>query len=373
MSTRPIVLVVMGTRPEAIKLGPVVQALRANAAFATRVVTTGQHREMLDQVLTVFAISPDRDLDVMQPNQSLAGLTSRLLTSLDEVIAAEAPHVVLVQGDTTTAFTASLAAFYQRVPVGHVEAGLRTHNRYAPFPEEINRRLISALATWHFAPTSEARESLLQENIAESHVVITGNTVIDALHYVLDTTTAPPLPVPDGVRVLLVTAHRRENFGHLEGICRAIRRLVDTHSDLAVCYPVHLNPNVQEPVYRLLAGHPRISLLPPLDYIAFVHLLARADLVLTDSGGLQEEGPTLGKPVLVLRDVTERPEGVMAGSVELVGTEEELIVSRVSRLLDDRHAYAAMAHQVSPYGDGQASQRIVSFLRSKLHPHSSVR
>ena len=243
---------------------------------------------------------------------------------------------------------------------------MRTGHRYAPFPEESNRRLIGTLATWHFAPTTQARQALLREGIAETDILVAGNTVIDALQQVLATTTAPPLPIPTQQRLLLVTAHRRENFARMEEICRAIRRLADAYPDLAVAYPVHLNPQVQEPVSRLLAGHPRIHLLQPLDYVAFVHLLARADLVLTDSGGVQEEGPALGKPVLVMRDVTERPEGVAAGVVELVGTEENRIVDRVTRLLDDPLAFATMARAVSPYGDGHASERIVAFLRSRL-------
>ncbi len=366
MTSPPVVLVIFGTRPEAIKLAPVIQRLAAEPGLSVRIAVTGQHRQMLDQMLAVFDLVPDHDLAIMQPGQTLAELTSRLLPPLDALMATEAPAAVLVQGDTTTAFVAALAAFYRQVPVGHVEAGLRTGDRYAPFPEEINRRLISGLASWHFAPTDQARLALLGEGVDGANILVSGNTVIDALQHVLATTSAPAASIPDRQRLLLVTAHRRENFDRLDAICRAIRRLVDAYLDLVVIYPVHLNPNVQEPVTRLLAGHPRIHLLPPLDYVAFVHLLARADLVLTDSGGLQEEGPALGKPVLVLREVTERPEGVTAGAVEVVGTEEERIVARVSRLLDDRHAYAAMARVVSPYGDGHASERIVAFLSYRL-------
>jgi UDP-N-acetylglucosamine 2-epimerase (non-hydrolysing) len=366
VTSAPVVLAIFGTRPEAIKLAPVIQRLRAEPGLSVRIAVTGQHRQMLDQMLAVFDLVPDHDLAIMQPGQTLAELTSRLLPPLDTLIAAETPAAVLVQGDTTTAFVAALAAFYRQVPVGHIEAGLRTGDRYAPFPEESNRRLISVLASWHFAPTHQARQALRQEGIPEADILVSGNTVIDALYQTLAVTTAPALGLPPQQRVLLVTAHRRENFDRLEAICRAIRRLAAAHADLDVVYPVHLNPNVHEPVSRLLAGHPRIHLLPPLDYVAFVHLLARADLVLTDSGGLQEEGPALGKPVLVLREVTERPEAVAAGAVEIVGTNEERIIAAVSRLLDDPHAYAAMARAVSPYGDGHASERIVEFLRNKL-------
>jgi UDP-N-acetylglucosamine 2-epimerase (non-hydrolysing) len=317
-------------------------------------------------MLAVFGLVPDHDLAIMQPGQTLAELTSRLLPPLDALLATVSPAAVLVQGDTTTAFVAALAAFYRQAPVGHVEAGLRTGDRYAPFPEEINRRLISALASWHFAPTDHARQALLREGIDSADILVSGNTVIDALHQVVATTTAPPLGIPAQQRLLLVTAHRRENFDRLEAICRAIRRLADAYVDLNVVYPVHLNPNVQEPVYRLLGGHPRIQLLPPLDYVAFVHLLARADLVLTDSGGLQEEGPALGKPVLVMRDVSERPEAVAAGVARLVGTDEQRIVESVDLLLNDPDAYAAMAGATNVFGDGHASERIVSFLRDRL-------
>jgi len=365
---QPTVLAVFGTRPEAIKLAPVVRALEAGPSLGVRVVATGQHRAMLDQVLAVFGIAPDHDLDVMVPGQTLPELTSRLLPPLDRVIAAEAPAAVLVQGDTTTAFAAALAAFYRRVPVGHVEAGLRTHDRYAPFPEEINRRLIGDLASWHFAPTERARDALLREGVPEGDVLVTGNTVVDALRHVLATTEAGMPAIPEeGQRLVLVTAHRRENFGRpFEALCRAVRRIADGHPDVDVCFPVHPNPNVREPVRRILAGHPRVRLLEPLDYVAFAHLLARADLVLTDSGGIQEEAPTLGKPVLVMRDATERPEAVEAGVVELVGTDEERIVAAAARLLDDPLAYARMARAVSPYGDGRASERIVAFLAARL-------
>lgn len=368
MSTQPLVLVVLGTRPEAIKLAPVIRALAAEPSLRVCVARTGQHRELVDQVLDVFDLRPDHDLATMTTNQTLPDLTSRLVVALDRLIARAAPQTVLVQGDTTTAFAAALAAFYHRVPVGHVEAGLRTGNRYAPFPEEINRRLISVLSTWHFAPTTRNEAALLAEGIAAADVRVTGNTVIDALQLILQTTCSPldELPGP-GRRLLLVTAHRRESFGApFAALCRAIRRIADTHPALDICYPVHLNPNVRQPVAQALAGHPRIHLLEPLDYVSFVHLLARADLVLTDSGGVQEEAPALGKPVLVMREVTERPEAIEAGIVELVGTDEERIVRRVNALLNDAAAYAARARPVSPYGDGRASARIVAFLRTRL-------
>jgi UDP-N-acetylglucosamine 2-epimerase (non-hydrolysing) len=369
------VLAVFGTRPEAIKIAPVIRALEALPVLDVRVAVTGQHRQMLDQALDVFELAPDHDLNLMTPGQTLPELTSRLLCALDPLLDAEAPAAVIVHGDTTTAMATALAAFYRQIPVGHVEAGLRTSERYAPFPEEINRRLISALATWHFAPTQTGREALLREGIAEDDILVTGNTVIDALYYTLahSRPRLAEIPAP-GRRLLLVTAHRRENFGApFEALCRAILRVAEGYPDLEVCYPVHLNPHVRRTVEQVLAGHPRIRLLEPLDYIAFAHLLARAHIVLTDSGGVQEEGPALGKPVLVMRDVTERPEAIDAGVVELVGTDEERIVARLRRLLDDPAAYAGMARAVSPYGDGHASERIAAFLTQRLAPAYETR
>jgi UDP-N-acetylglucosamine 2-epimerase len=365
------VAVVFGTRPEAIKLAPVIRLLESDQHLRVRVIATGQHREMLDQVLAVFGITPDRDLRVMTTGQSLSQLTARLLALLDPVFAKETPDAVIVQGDTATACAAALAAYYRRIPVGHVEAGLRTGDRYAPFPEEVNRRLVSVLATWHFAPTERARDVLVREGNPAESVAVTGNTVIDALRYVLATTPAPPSLIPErGQRMIVVTAHRRESFGPpFEALCRAIRRIADGYPDVDMCYPVHLNPRVQEPVQRLLAGHPRIHLLAPLDYVAFVHLLTRAYLVLSDSGGVQEEAPALGKPVLVMRDATDRPEAVEAGVAKLVGTNEERIVASVSELLDEPRTYATMAQAANPYGDGHASERIVAFLRSRLLAH----
>jgi UDP-N-acetylglucosamine 2-epimerase (non-hydrolysing) len=364
----PKVLVIFGTRPEAIKLAPVIRELAAAPDIDVRVAVTGQHRHMLDQVLDVFNIAPDYDLNIMIAGQTLPELTSRLISSLDQVIGAECPAAVLIHGDTTTAFAAALAAFYHRVPVGHVEAGLRTGDAYAPYPEEINRRLISDLAHWHFAPTALSRAALLREGIADSSILVTGNTVIDALYFTLANTraSAPPLDLANR-RLVLVTAHRRESFGApFESLCRAIRSIADSYSDVEICYPVHLNPNVREPVERILGGSPRIRLCEPFDYRTFSRLLEQSYLILTDSGGIQEEGPALGKPVLVMRDVTERPEAIEAGVVELVGTDEQAIVARVSRLLDDPIAYAAMARAVSPYGDGHASDRICAFLRTRL-------
>ena len=362
------ILIVFGTRPEAIKLAPVIRMLKTNPNLRVRVISTGQHREMLDQVLEIFGILPDHDLGVMTAGQTLPELTERLLSLLDPVIAEEAPDALLVQGDTTTAFAAALAAFYRRIPVGHVEAGLRTNDRYAPFPEEVNRRLVGVLASWHFAPTERARAALLREGNVDEDIVVTGNTVIDALQYVLATTKPPPSPIPEtGRRLVLVTAHRRESFGRpFEAICRAIRRVAEEHMDVDVCYPVHMNPEVRAPVQRILAGRPRIHLLEPLDYVAFLHLLSRADIVLTDSGGIQEEAPALGKPVLVMRDETERPEAVDAGVAKLVGTDEDRIVACVARLLADRSAYETMARATNPFGDGRASECILAFLRAKL-------
>ena len=339
---------------------------------------------MLDQVLNLFDIVPDVDLDLMRPDQSLAGLTAAIFTHLDPVLADLKPDWILVQGDTTTVMAASLAAFYRRIRVGHVEAGLRTDDKWQPFPEEINRRIASVIADLHFAPTEQSRQNLLRENIPPASVIVTGNPVIDALQTVaalpptpeiialFETIGLPPssLPSPSGggaggeghPRLILVTAHRRENFGRpLENICAALRQLAETYGDaLRIVYPVHLNPNVQEPVYRLLDGLPNLFLLPPLDYLPLVNLMRRSTLVLTDSGGLQEEAPGLGVPVLVMRQVTERPEGVQAGTVRLVGSDQALIVSETRRLLDDPAAYAAMAQAVNPYGDGKAAGRIVN-------------
>lgn len=327
---------------------------------------------MLDQVLEAFSIAPDIDLNIMRERQDLAALTSSLLTALTPVLEETRPDVVLVQGDTTTAMTAALAAFYRQVPVGHVEAGLRTYSRYSPFPEEINRRLIAATATWHFAPTRRAADALLAEGTARDSVFVTGNTVIDALHAVIaeHPEAAAVLPPTDGYKVILVTAHRRENFGApLVQICSALRELADRRLDLRVVFPVHLNPAVSETVHQLLDGHPRITLLPPLAYAPFMHLMRRSTLVMTDSGGAQEEAPAFGRPVLVMREDTERPEAVEAGTARLVGTDQATLVREALRLLDDRDAYERMAHAVNPFGDGTAARQIVDILERELAPH----
>ena len=365
------VLSVFGTRPEAIKMAPVVQELtRYPDRIVSRVCVTAQHREMLDQVLDLFGIVPDYDLNVMRPNQSLAELTANILARLDGVIAGERPDWVLVQGDTTTAMVGGLAAFYRRVKVGHVEAGLRTQDKWQPFPEEINRRVAGVIADAHFAPTAWARDNLLREGVSPQRVFVTGNPVIDALLQVagkpFDVTSGPLAGVPWEKRIVAVTAHRRENFGRpLEQICAALLEVARRYADdVHLVYPVHLNPNVQEPVYRLLGDTPNITLLPPLDYLPMVQLIKRAYMLLTDSGGLQEEAPGLGKPVLVLRGNTERPEAVQAGTVKLVGADAEVIVGEACRLLDDAHVYAQMARAVNPYGDGHAAGQIVRVLLS---------
>lgn len=361
------VLIVFGTRPEAVKMAPLVRRLSADGEFETVTCVTAQHREMLDQVLEWFRIKPDYDLDLMQPNQTLTGITTRALEGVSGVISDTQPDVVLCQGDTTTAMTSALAAFYQRIPVGHVEAGLRTNDIYNPFPEEVNRRLISVLATFNFAPTITARDALIREGIDTASVHVTGNTVIDALQW----TVAQPytlehgVPVSQGERIVLVTAHRRESFGsEFESICFALRDITERHPDVRLIYPVHLNPNVQEPVYRILSGIDRVHLIDPLPYPAFAHLMNKASLVITDSGGLQEEAPALGKPVLVMRRTTERPEAVQAGTARLVGTETADIVGAASTLLEDKSAYNAMANAISPFGDGHASEKIAQILKN---------
>lgn len=376
------VSVIFGTRPEAIKLAPVVLAMRRDAAFEPRVCTTGQHRQMLDQVLEVFEIEPDVDLKLMVPNQSLAGTTARGIEAVDRYLAEDKPDLVLIQGDTTTTLCAALAAFYRNIPIGHVEAGLRTGNLRAPWPEEANRVLVSRLTALHFAPTEVSRQNLLKENVADEAIVVTGNTGIDALFLALKkVSTVPPvvagLPAnlqpgstrsPGAPRLVLITGHRRENFGEgFENICRSIAELATRFPDTHFVYPVHLNPNVREPVTRWLrAGSsgdallPNVHLLEPLPYLPFVGMLERATVILTDSGGIQEEAPSLGKPVLVMRETTERPEGVDAGTVRLVGTDPKKIVSEVSRLLTDSKARDEMARAHNPYGDGHATERILT-------------
>jgi UDP-N-acetylglucosamine 2-epimerase (non-hydrolysing) len=360
------VLSVFGTRPEAIKMAPVVRALRKHPdSIAARVCVTGQHREMLDQVLQLFDVRPEYDLGVMNVNQGLTELTARLLLALEPVLHAEKPDWVLVQGDTTTAMAASLAAYYQQIKIGHVEAGLRTWHKYQPFPEEVNRRLTDAMADLYFAPTETNRANLLAEGISDQFIRLTGNTVIDALldaaKRPYDWSCGPLATVPRNRRLVLVTAHRRESFGlPFQQLCLALREIASAYrQSIHIVYPVHLNPNVQHPVRELLAGLPNVSLLPPMDYLPFVHLMKASELILTDSGGIQEEAPGFGVPVLVMREKTERPEALAAGTSRLVGTKTEIIVGETRRLLDDPEAYRQMAQAANPYGDGQAAGRIV--------------
>ncbi|MGC4028206.1 MAG: UDP-N-acetylglucosamine 2-epimerase (non-hydrolyzing) [Steroidobacteraceae bacterium] len=362
------VLVVFGTRPEAIKMAPLVSALRRSPHLSVKVCVTAQHREMLDQVLRVFDITPDYDLNLMRAGQDLSDVTAGVILEMRSVLADSRPDVVLVHGDTTTAMAASLAAFYARIPIGHVEAGLRTNDICSPWPEEMNRRVVGRLAALHFAPTALARENLLAEGVAAHTIQVTGNTVIDALLSVVallksDRELIVSLEqrfsfIDPSRRLILVTGHRRENFGGgFENICRALGKLAE-RKDVVIVYPVHLNPNVKEPVYRLLDRADNVLLIDPLEYVPFTYLMQRAHLVLTDSGGIQEEAPSLGKPVLVMRDNTERPEAVTAGTVSLVGTDVDRIVSRAMVLLDDPVAYANMAGAHNPYGDGKACSRI---------------
>jgi UDP-N-acetylglucosamine 2-epimerase (non-hydrolysing) len=362
------VLVVLGTRPEAIKLAPVITELRRHSDVTTRVCVTGQHREMVQPILELFDVRPDIDLALMTSNQRLSSLTAAALTRLEEVVDSTGPDWVMLQGDTTSAMSAALAAFYRQVPIAHVEAGLRTHDLARPFPEEGNRRIAGALATVHFAPSELARHNLLREGADGSAIYVTGNTVVDALLTVgsrPDCRSRGPLAcLPANRRIILVTAHRRESFGPgLRDVCQAVREIVDAIPDIQCVYPVHLNPNVQKPAHAILAGHERILLVPPLDYVSLVHLIRRSTLILTDSGGLQEEAPTFGKPVLVLRDVTERPEAVLAGCARIVGTDRRVIASAALELLTDRSAYDRMAMVSNPFGDGHASERIVRVLR----------
>ena len=369
------VLTVFGTRPEAIKMAPLVHALARDPHFEAKVCVTAQHREMLDQVLKLFSIVPDYDLNIMQPGQGLTEITCRILEGLKPVLESFKPDVVLVHGDTTTTMAASLAAFYQRIPVGHVEAGLRTGDLSSPWPEEGNRTLTGHLATYHFAPTETSRQNLLRENIADNRITITGNTVIDALFWVRDRvlsdealrnelTQRYPF-LANGKKMILVTGHRRESFGRgFEQICHALAEIAANNPDVQIVYPVHLNPNVSEPVNRILGHVENVMLIEPQDYLPFVWLMNRAWLILTDSGGIQEEAPSRGKPVLVMREMTERPEAVSAGTVCLVGTDSQRIVNEVTRLLHDESAWQAMSRAHNPYGDGQACHRILSALKN---------
>lgn len=365
------VLTVFGTRPEAVKMAPIVRLLAQTPQIESRVCVTAQHRQMLDQVLELFQIQPDYDLDLMREDQSLAQISASIFTHLDPVLTGLQPDWVLVVGDTTTVVTTAQLAYYRRIRLGHVEAGLRTHNKWHPFPEELNRRIATVIADLHFAPTEWSKGNLLREGVKEDDILVTGNPVIDALHYVAGqpepqeiTSLLERLDARRGAarRLVLVTAHRRENFGEpFENICHAIRELAG-RDDVEIVYPVHLNPNVQEPVQRILNGVPHVTLLKPLDYLPMVHLMKNAQLILTDSGGLQEEAPSLGIPVLVLRETTERPEGVQAGTLKLVGTDRQQIVSEATRLLDDPDLYAKMAKAANPYGDGHAAERIIQAL-----------
>lgn len=364
------VLSIYGTRPEAVKMAPIVKELSRTPGVESRVCVTAQHREMLDQVLSLFGIKPDVDLDLMSDDQSLAELSSAIFLTLDPVLEKIKPDWILLQGDTTTVAIASLLAYYHRIRVGHVEAGLRTHDKWQPFPEEINRRVAGVIADLHFAPTDWARQNLLKEGVQDSAIRVTGNPVIDALQEVAKQKEPKvvarllrKLGVSEGgKRLILVTAHRRENFGRpLENICSAIQELA-MRSDVEIVYPVHPNPNVQEPVHRLLSDVQHVTLLPPFDYLSLTHLMKRSFIVLTDSGGIQEEAPTFGVPVLVLREITERPEGVEAGVLKLVGTASKLIVREANLLLDDPGAYITMAHASNPFGDGHAAERIVRTL-----------
>ena len=379
------IMSVFGTRPEAIKMAPLVKELAKHTdRFRSVVCVTGQHRQMLDQVLRIFDIQPDYDLDIMQQGQDLYDVTSRVLLAMRDVLRRARPDIVLVHGDTTTSTAAALAAFYEQIPVGHVEAGLRTHDIYSPWPEEMNRQITGRIATYHFSPTPLSRANLTAEGVADEKIVVTGNTVIDALYMVVDKIKSDesldaylgnvlreagydPARLSDGRRMVLITGHRRENFGEgFINMCRAIKHLTERYPEVDFVYPMHLNPNVRKPIHEVfgenLTNLGNMFFIEPLEYLSFVYLMEKADVVLTDSGGIQEEAPGLGKPVLVMRDTTERPEALSAGTVRLVGTDYDRIVGEVSRLLDDESAYEAMSRAVNPYGDGKACGRIIEAL-----------
>jgi len=374
------VLFVFGTRPEAIKMAPLVKAMVNTKEIDSKVCVTAQHREMLDQVLDIFEIEPDYDLDIMKAGQDLYDISSRVLLKIRDVLLDCKPDVVLVHGDTTTTFAASLAAFYQKIPVGHVEAGLRTGNMYSPWPEEANRRLTGHIAKYHFAPTAKSRENLLKENISDSNILVTGNTVVDALFWVLGKIKNNPQLEKELIehieslndnskftihnsKFILVTGHRRENFGEgFVNICKALKEIALKNPDVFIAYPVHLNPNVQKPVNDLLGDVDNIILMEPVNYMPFIYLMSKSYFVITDSGGIQEEAPSLGKPVLVMRDTTERPEAVDAGTVKLVGTDKYKIAGEAQKLLDDEQKYKRMSRAHNPYGDGKACQKIIDFL-----------
>lgn len=379
-------MLVFGTRPEAIKMAPLVKEFQKHSdSFETIVCVTGQHRQMLDQVLELFEITPDFDLNIMKESQDLYDVTARVLTGMRDVLKESKPDIVLVHGDTTTSTAAALAAFYQQIPVGHVEAGLRTHNIYSPWPEEMNRQITGRIATYDFAPTPLSQDNLLYEGISDNHIFVTGNTVIDALHYVVNkihTSIAlegdlisklrisgyDVIRLKGGRKLVLITGHRRENFGEgFISMCRAIKTLTEKYPNVDFVYPMHLNPNVRKPIHEVfgedLSGLGNMFFIEPLEYLSFVYLMENSDIVLTDSGGIQEEAPGLGKPVLVMRDTTERPEALDAGTVKLVGTDYEKIINEVSSLLDDTAHYEEMSKAVNPYGDGLACSRIVNILK----------
>lgn len=368
------ILTVFGTRPEAIKMAPVINELRKYPEiFDSRLCVTAQHRQMLDQVLKLFEIVPEYDLNIMGHAQSLTEITCKVLQEIEPVLMAFKPDIVLVHGDTTTTLATSLAAYYKKIPIGHVEAGLRTRNIYSPWPEEINRQVTDAISHWHFVPTENSKENLLNEGVSDKSILVTGNTVIDALYYIVNkirtnATLRQEIEnkfdfLDSGKRLLLVTGHRRENFGEgFKSICNAIKFVAETYDDVEIVYPVHLNPNVLEPVTRILSNIQRVHLIEPQEYLPFVYLMDRSYLIITDSGGVQEEAPSLGKPVLVMRDTTERPEAVDAGTVKLVGTDTKRIIEEVSKLLSDIAAYESMSRAHNPYGDGEAATRIVKML-----------
>ena len=362
------VMVVFGTRPEAIKMCPVVQELNTRETIKTVVCVTGQHRQMLDQVLEVFHVTPDYDLSIMQESQTLFDITTNILCRIKDVLEQERPDVVLVHGDTSTTFVTALACFYLQIPIGHVEAGLRTHNITSPYPEEFNRQAVSLISTYNFAPTELSRQNLLAEGKRDDSIYVTGNTAIDALKTTIrDDYTHPDLEWAKGSRLILITAHRRENWGApMKNMFRAIRRCMDEHPDLKAIYPIHMNPVVRKAADEILRGEERIRIVEPLDVLDFHNFMARSYLILTDSGGIQEEAPSLGKPVLVMRDLTERPEGIAAGTLKLVGTDEEVIYESFKGLLEDDAAYAEMSTACNPYGDGSACKQIVDILENSL-------
>ncbi len=380
MNLKKKILIVFGTRPEAIKMAPLVKAFENyQSDFETKVCVTAQHREMLDQVLDIFEIDPAYDLDLMKKDQDLYDVTSNILGSFKKVLDDFSPDLVLVHGDTTTTFSVSLSCYYKKIAVGHVEAGLRTGNIYSPWPEEVNRKLTGAIANYHFAPTEKSKENLLKENVEINDILVTGNTVVDALFLALkkidenqslkdklvsETVELLPNVNLDEDKIVLITGHRRENFGEgFRNICGAIKELANKFKETTFVYPVHLNPNVKGPVNELLTGIPNVRLIAPLGYLSFIHLMSKSYLILTDSGGIQEEAPSLGKPVLVMRDTTERPEAVNAGTVKLVGTNKDLIIAEVSKLIEDAAYHAKMSNAVNPYGDGNACERIINHLK----------